>query len=256
MFASSSFWQPSSDFPKSFSEPFIWAISSLLGHGTAIYVANKIRSRKVAKARWFTKAGPNLKRNAANYILVAVASGIAGFCMLYLWSVSLFGSASIKLAIVIGPFAMLPAVTGAFYAFHLDSVDLNSRPARIWEVTVQAVTTAFFGFAAASAAYAIDGTDSIVDFVIFYTALGFVIGGSLAWYIPSAAASNRYDPLADVLTVRIAALQAAAVKKYGSQEAATQWVEQPNPSLNDNMPKAVVGDIAMYEKAVTLLQVA
>ena len=249
-------WQPSDDFPKALSEPFIWAISSLLGHGTAIFVADKIRSRRLAKQKWFIKAGPNLKRNPANYVLVAIFSGIAGFCMFYLWTVLLFGAPSAKLAILIAPYSLLPAVTGGFYVFHLDSVDLDSRPSRMWEMGMQAFATAFCGFAAASAAFALSGSDVVIDYVLFYTTLGLVIGGSLAWYIPSAAAGSKYDPIADVLAARIASLKSAAVEKYGSEEAAQQWVERPNPALNDRAPKGVVADIAMYEKAVTLLRAA
>lgn len=256
MLASSSFWQPSDDFPKALSEPFIWAISSLLGHGTAIFVAEKIRSRRLAKQKWFVKAGPNSKRNPANYILVAILSGIAGFCVFYLWGVSLFGAPSLKLAIVVAPYSLLPAVTGGFYVFHLDGVDLNSRPSRFWEMGLQALATGFCGFAAASAAYALSDTDVVLDVVMFYVALGLVIGSSLAWYIPRAAATNRYDPMADVLQARIASLKSAALERYGTEEAAQQWVEQPNPALNDRPPKGVVGDITLFEKAVTLLRAA
>jgi hypothetical protein len=256
MLATSSFWQPSEDFPKALSEPFIWAISSLLGHGTAIFVADKIRSRRLTKQKWFIKAGPNLKRNPANYILVAIFSGIAGFCMFYLWTMLLFGAPSVKLAILIAPYSLLPAVTGGFYVFHLDSVDLNSRPTRIRELGLQALATGFCGFAAASSAYALSNTDVVLDYVMFYVALGLVIGSSLAWYIPRAAATNRYDPMADVLAARIASLKSAALERYGTEEAAQQWVDQPNPALNDLSPKGVVADIAMYEKAVTLLRAA
>ena len=255
LFAGSNLWHSSDEFPKAPYEPFKLAISGVLAHGAAIFVAERMRRRRLEKQRWFAKTSTVPRRNPANYILVAVVSGAAGYVMLYLWGL-LFGGLSIALAIGVAPFALLPAVTGGFYVFHLDSVDLDSRPSRLWEMGPQALATGFCAFAADSAARALSGAGFVPDMVLFNAALGLVIGASLAWYIPDAAAANKYDPIADVLAARISSLKAAAAKKYGSEDAAERWVEKPNSALNDRPPKGVVADIAMYEKAVTLLNVA
>jgi hypothetical protein len=50
-----------------------------------------------------------------------------------------------------------------------------------------------------------------VDFIALATLFTAVVGASLAWYLPQAAASRRYDPMAEALNARIAMLVAAAL---------------------------------------------
>ena len=59
-----------------------------------------------------------------------------------------------------------------------------------------------------------------VDFIALATLFTAVVGASLAWYLPQAAASRRYDPMAEALNARIAMLGAAALDRFGNADLA------------------------------------
>jgi hypothetical protein len=248
-------WQGSGLFPRELYEPFILSASALFAHGVAIWTAEFIRSRRIRQGRWFTTVGPNLRINKSNHILVAVACAIAGYVTFVLLGMMLQGitPAMLKGAAV---FMILPAATGGFYAYHLDNVDLQKRPRRAWEVGYQALVTGFCGLAASTAALSIYSTtlDQAYDFVLLNTAMAAVIGTSLAWYIPEAAASYRCDPLSDAHEQRVKALESAALRRFDDAQRANDWLKQPNPALRNQTPKAAAADIEMYEHAISLLQ--
>lgn len=247
-------WGRSSLFPQAPFEAFVWSFSAVLAHGSAIATAEWVRSRRVARGRWFAR-GPVKRRTAANYIFVAVACAITGFVALFGLSVLLV-TPSLDLAKSLLSYSLLPAASGAFYVLHLDNVDLAHRPQRKVEIATQALVTGFCGFVAAtiSLGFMQIGLAAALDYVSLIAVFGIVVGASLAWYIPAAVASSKYDPLADALAVRVSALKAEALRSLGSAELADGWVERPNPSLNNQSPRAASTDIVQFEKAMGLLQ--
>ena len=76
-----------------------------------------------------------------------------------------------------------------------------------------------------------------VDFIALATLFTAVVGASLAWYLPQAAASRRYDPMAEALNARIAMLGAAALDRFGKADLAGQWLARPHPSLDNRTPR-------------------
>jgi len=112
---------------------------------------------------------------------------------------------------------------GAFYGYHLDNVELGRRPWRPGEVGSQTLVTALCGLAATLAWLALGGgVVGNVDFIALATLFTAVVGASLAWYLPQAAASHRYDPMAEALNARIAMLGAAALDRFGNADLADQ----------------------------------
>jgi hypothetical protein len=74
-------------------------------------------------------------------------------------------------------------------------VELGRRPWRPWEVGSQTLVTALCGLAATLAWLTLGGgVVGNVDFIALATLFTAVVGASLAWYLPQAAASRRYDP--------------------------------------------------------------
>jgi hypothetical protein len=247
-------WVASSDFPRSPLDALLFAVSTLIGHGAAIVVAEKIRARRIGKGRWFARTGSVRRRIAANYVWVALACGGASIAVLSLWAL-IFQGVSLEVIGMVAPFALLPTATGVFYARYLDNVELDKRPARLLEILTQAVVTGLCGFFVACVwvARRPDASETVYDYVIFFTLLGSAIGASLAWYIPEAAASAKYDPLADALEARVQVLKAEATRSFGNTEAAERWMNQPNAGLDNQSPRAASTDIASFEKAVALL---
>ena len=248
-------WQGSDMFPRELYEPFILSASVLVAHGIAIWTAEFIRSRRIRQARWFVTSGSNLRVNRSNHILVAAVCAIVGYVTFVLLGMVLQGitPALLKVPAV---FAIIPAATGGFYAYHLDNVDLRKRPARASEVYYQALVTGFCGLTASTASLSIYGAslEHAYDFVLLNTVVAAIIGTSLAWYLPEAASSNRYNPLADAKEERIKSLEGAASKHFGDVPRANDWLDKPNLALRNQTPRAAAGDIEMYENAISLLQ--
>jgi hypothetical protein len=241
------YWEPSGFFPQRINEAFNWTICALLAHGVAIRVAERMRLRRLARAAWFSPQHHLGRRNVANYIRVAAACAVAGFAVVYLWSCLQTG-ASWDLATGLAPYSLLWATTGAAYAVHLDNVELNTRPPRWQEIGWQAFAMALCGSVVAGASH------SDYDHLIVLAVFNAAIGASLAWYIPSAAARQKYDPLAEALKQRESALEAVARKKFKTKAAINKWLDRPNPKLNNRTPREAVTDLALFEKTVSLLQ--
>ncbi|WP_407154285.1 antitoxin Xre/MbcA/ParS toxin-binding domain-containing protein [Bradyrhizobium sp. STM 3557] len=246
-------WRPSDNFPKDAVQPFIWSLSALLVHGCAILTADWTRARFLRNGRWFLVVGQARRPIAANYIRVAFCCALTGYVALYLWGVILQPS-TIDLAKDTAPFALLPAATGAFYGYHLDNVELGRRPWRPWEIGAQALVTALCGLVATLAWLALGGAVAgNADFVALATLFTAVVGASLAWYLPQAAASRRCDPMAEARNARIAMLGAAALERFGNADLADQWLARPHPALDNRTPRDAAADIELFPKVLGLL---
>lgn len=185
-------WQPSANFPNDVFQPFIWSLSAALAHGIAILTADWMRARLLAKGHWFAVAGRERRPVVANYIRVALGCAAAGYMALLLWGL-IFQSPTVEFAKGTLPYALLPAATGGFYGYHLDNVELGQRPSRVWEIGSQALVTGLCGLVAGPVWLALGGSTAAqnFDFVILVTLLGVVVGASLAWYLPQAAANRQ-----------------------------------------------------------------
>ena len=210
LFEAIGWWRPSENFPNDALQPLMWSLSATFAHGVAITTADWMRVRLLSKGRWFAMAGRERRPIAANYIRVALGCAIAGYIALFLWGL-IFQPPTVAFAKGTVPYALLPAATGAFYGYHLDNVDLEKRPSRVWEIGSQALVTGFCGLVAAPVWLELGGSSVAgnYDFVILVTLLGFVVGASLAWYLPQAAANRRQQPRAEIQETQIATLRTA-----------------------------------------------
>jgi len=268
--AATQLWQPSEIFPHGAldaSKPFKWAFSALIVHGIAVLTADWMRARLLRKGRWFAVAAQKRQPVAANYIRIGLVCAVTGYIALCIWG--LITSPPTDLNFIFfaqqrTAFALLPAATGAFYAYHLDNAELGSRPSRLWEVGSQTVVTALCGLAAipvwlalmAQATQAPHPDYSVtanIDFMVLVTLFGAVVGASLAWYLPKAAASRRCDPLAEAKEARIEMLRTAAFDRFGSKESSKRWLEQPHPALGNRPPEDAAADMELFPKALGLL---
>jgi hypothetical protein len=254
VFEATGLWQPSPHFPNDAVKPFKWAISSLLVQGVAVVTADWIRWRLLQRGRWFALAGQERQPIVANYIRVALGCVLTGYVALYVWNL-IFYPVTIELAKGIAAFALLPAATGAFYAYHLDNARLGRRPQRWQEIGLQSLVTALCGLAATPVWLALNANGrGNVDFIILVTLFGAVMGASLAWYLPKAAAFHRYDPLADAKDARVAMLKAAALERFRNEQSAQWWMAQPHPALGNRTPAAAAADIELFAQVFGLLQ--
>ena len=252
--AQTGLWQPSNFFPAKAYETLIWAVSAGMAHGAAIFVSDHIRDDLNTKDRWFFARGSARVANGANYVRIAVGCAVVGYGVLFLWGL-LFQPPSLGMAEGVLPFALLPATTGAFYAYHLDNVELASRPPRRWEVALQALATGAVGFVAAGAWLSLGDVPLAgnIDYVLLVTSLGAVVGGSLGWYIPEAVSQNRYNPLDEAKKERALSLEAMAAEKFDNFDKAKEWLSTPLALLKDVSPTAAAATIEGYQEAVVLL---
>jgi hypothetical protein len=171
-----------------------------------------------------------------------------------MWSI-IFQPPSIHLAKAIAAFALLPAATGAFYGYHLDNVELGRRPLRSREIGSQTLLTGLCGLMATPVWFALDDDAAgNTDVIVLVTLFGAVVGALLAWYLPKAAASPRYEPLAAAKEERIAMLRAAALDRFRNKESAKRWLEQRNSDLDNRAPEDAAADIELFPKVLGLLQ--
>jgi hypothetical protein len=185
---SSSLWTPSAYFPAEPIEPFPWAFTLLLTHGSAIVVADWLRRRRLSRASWF--AGSEQHRVYANYVRVAALCACTGFAALYFWGAVMRGF-SLALAKEQLSYVVLPAVTGTFYAYYLDSVELRTSPSKAGKIAAQALCTALFGFIAADVWMSTFAAQSAVrDLPLFVGVLNGTVGGGLAWFVLKAAGAR------------------------------------------------------------------
>lgn len=247
-------WTPSEHFPQRAVEPFLWAISALLTQGSAIFAADWYRRRRLGKNHWFESTGGKRHRVVANYIRVAIVCAIAGYVVLFLWAL-LFEAFSKKVALNTLPFVLLPAVTGAFYAIHLDSVELKRRPSRLLEIGLQATITALCTLVAMHLWLYLTNSVLAYDLLALAATNGVVIGGSLGWYLPRAAEST-VDLLADAQEARALTLRDKALKRFEDEEKAEAWLNSSNSDLNDMTPTQAAAEVVTFERTLSLLRQA
>jgi hypothetical protein len=247
-------WEPSDNFPNDMAQPFIWSLSALLVHGFAIWTADWKRTSLMRKGRWFRVVGQERRPIAANYIRVALCCALTGYLALYMCGLIL-QPPTIGLAKGTAPFALLPAATGWFYGYHLDNVELGQRPWRPWEIGSQTLVTALCGLVATPVWLALGGAVACnADYIILVTGFGARAGGSLAWYLPQAAASGRFDPMAEAQRARIVSLRDAAEDRFKNADLTERWLARPQPSLDNRTPKDAAADVELFIKALGLLQ--
>ncbi len=247
-------WQASDYFPILPYEAFILSLSALLTHGVAILTADRMRGAMLKSERWFDADDAAPRRSVANYIRVGVACAVVGFFVLVAFAAT---QQTPTWAMAKGalPFALLPAVTGAFYAAHVDNAELNCRPSRLIEILLQAVVTGVVGLVAADAWVSLGPTTwpTGIDYVILTGVMGFGVGASLAWYIPENAIRRRFDPLRELAESRIRQVTALAVERLGTQEAAERWLATPTASLQGASPAAALTEARNYEEVLRLV---
>jgi len=248
-------WSRSEFFPQTARDPFMLSISAAFIHGIAILTADRVRARRIGKEDWFASVGLVRAPSRANYIRIAFCCAVMGYISLLAWGL-MFQGVTADLFKGTLPYVLLPATTGGFYAYHLDNVELGTRPAsRLWEIAPQALVTGFFAFAAAKVGFGfIDAPAGIPDVVALVSVLGATVGASLAWYIPTAAQSSRRDPLVEARKERMSALKTAALKRFEDPALADKWLNQPHPALGNRLPKDAAADVESYEHAISQLQ--
>ena len=209
-------WTMSPVFPQTIYQPFVDAASTLVPHATAIMVADLIRRRAINSGSWFDQPGSGPRANGANYVRVALVCGVAGYVGLILLGLTQQAPTMDGFKIEI-PNALLAMVTGGFYVYHLDNAEIGQRPSRPWELGLQTVLTGLCALIAACAIWQIifGAASAAIDRIILTTVINAAIGLALAWYIPKAAAGNRYDPLAEASKERVRALELAALTAIG-----------------------------------------
>jgi hypothetical protein len=247
-------WQPSQDFPRKVYEPFIWSLTAALIHGTAILLADRLRGRMIGRGRWFGVVNDVRRAIPANYIKIAVMCAIPGYIVTMICG-AFFQGISLELLQGAAPYALLPATTAAFYGYHMDNVELNTRPTRRFEIVTQAFATGFCSVVAAPVWLAVGrGTGDVLDFIALSGVIGTMIGATLAWYIPKGAEQRLTTPVVIAKRDRIAAIRAAAHERFGDDELATQWLTKPSQDLGNCAPIEAAADIENYDNVIGLLE--
>ena len=248
-------WQVTIFFPATWYQPFVDTATVLVVYGTSLLAADWARARRIKKGSWFAAAGSKRRPNAANYVRVAFVCAVVGYASMILWGmpqawITLNG---LKMQ---APFMLISAVTGAFYAYHLDNAELQMRPARWHELGLQVAVTAICGLIAAAASFGalIGDASEAYDSILLTGAVGATAGAALAWYLPEAAAAMRPDPLSEAREERVRMLEAAALKRFGTSGAAAEWLEKPHAALDNKSPKAAAADLSGFDHAISLLQ--
>ncbi len=242
------FWTPSPVFPAKFYQPFIDTASTLIPYLLAIMAADLVRSRAIRNGTWF-RPGIN-----ANYVRVAVLSGFAGYAGLILWGLGQVRAVTPDGLLIDAPYALLAMATGAFYVYHLDNVEMNRRPSRLWEIGSQTIVTGICGLVAASVSFELILGDAgmAVDRIALTAVVDAAVGGVLGWYIPSAATAKS-DPLAEAKDERVRTLEAKALAWFGNSAAATDWLDRPNLALGNKSPRAAAVEVEGFEHAINVL---
>jgi len=259
-------WAVTPVFAQNFWQPFLDFVPATLPFAAAIFVADLMRRYQIGKGTWFGPAGRRKRRMRPQYIHVALVCGALGYLALVLWGFAQKAPTLDGLKIDL-PYALLAMVTGAFYVYHLDNVEMNDRPTLVWEAGPQAVLTGIVGLIAALASWeivlptahlVINGKElstatDVLDKVVLTAVVSAGIGLWLACYIPRAAAEARYDPLAEARDDRVRTLQAAAMEHFGDTAASTAWLEKPNVVLEGKAPKVAAEQLDGFERAIALL---
>jgi hypothetical protein len=129
-------------------------------------------------------------------------------------------------------------------------------PSRPWVLGAQGILTGLCGLIAAFGTWQVMfGTASVaIDKIILTAVISAAAGLSLAWYIPKAAATTLYDPLAEASNERVRAVEMASQERWGPAMAAS-WLDKELPILKGKSPRAAAAaDVEGLEHAISLLQ--
>jgi hypothetical protein len=249
-------WTTSPMYPQKVLQPFLDTASTLVPNAAAIMLADILRNRAIKRGWWFSISGAKRRGNIANYIRVAIASGVAGYLGLILWGLAQ-QVPTLDGFIIDAPFALLATVTGGFYVYHLDNAEIGTRPSRSWELGSQTVMAGVCGLIAACATgeFIFSNAGVVTDKIVLATVVNavVVVGFALAWYIPQAAVASR-NPLSAASEERVGALATAAKARFGEDGGAV-WLNETNPGLgNLSPPAAAVVSVEGFESAIGLLQ--
>jgi hypothetical protein len=248
-------WTASPMFPQKVFQPFVDTASALVPNAAAIILADVVRKRAINKGWWFSTSGARRRGNIANYIRVALASGVAGYLGLILWGLVQQVPTSDGF-IIDAPFALLAMVTGGFYVYHLDNAEIGSRPSRSWELGSQTVLAGICGLIAAcvTGELIFSSAGMVIDKIVLATVVNAVIGFAFAWYIPQAAAATRCNPLSAASEERVGALETAAKARLG-EDGGAAWLGETHLALGNRSPRAAaVASVEGFESAIGLLQ--
>jgi hypothetical protein len=249
-------WTVSPVFPQMFFQPFIDTASTLVPHGAAIMTADLMRRRAIRDGTWFK--GPQHSRPTicAKHVRVAIVCGIAGYVSLVLWGFAFQQSLTAKGFLIDAPNALLAMATGGFYVSHLDDVEMERRPSRLYELGPQALITGLFGLIAALVSFELTlGSAGIAtDRICLNAIIGAAVGLALAWYIPEAASAAKYDPLAEAGKERARMLETAARERFGNADTAAGWLDRRHPALGGKSPRASAAEVDGFEHAISLLR--
>jgi hypothetical protein len=256
-------WDNSVVYPSDYGAVFYNTGWSLIPFGVAVVVADAVRNNAIGKGWWFGSNARGKRRNRANYVRVGLLCGVTGYVGLMGWDL-LVAPPTITAFKLEVPNVLLAMVTGGFYVWHLDTVELGERSSRAWNIASQVFVTGLCGIIAATASWnvrlpelaevGIRQIGDMFDMIALAALMSAVVGGVLAWYVPAAAAAAKVDPLAEALEERTHKLEMAAAARFGDTAAADRWMDQPLPALEQQSPRQAARGIDGFEHAMALLQ--
>jgi len=246
-------WQMSAVFPQTVFQPFVDTASTLVAYATAITIADLMRRHLVNMGSWFAAHPAHRRTNSANYVRVAAVCGVAGYVGLILWGLALAPPTQDSFKIEV-PYALLAMVTGGFYVYHLDNAEMRRWPSRRWVLGAQGILTGLCGLIAAFGTWQVMFATPAIDKIILTAVISAAAGLALAWYIPKAAATTLYDPLAEASNERVRAVEMAAQERLDPAMAAS-WLDKELPILKGKSPRAAAAaHVEGLEHAISLLQ--
>jgi len=246
-------WQMSPVFPQTVFQPFVDTASTLVPYATAITIADLMRRHLVNMGSWFAAHPAHRRTNSANYVRVAAVCGVAGYVGLILWGLALAPPTQDSFKIEV-PYALLAMVTGGFYVYHLDNAEMRRWPSRRWVLGAQGILTGLCGLIAAFGTWQVMFATPAIDKIILTAVISAAAGVALAWYIPKAAATALYCPLAEASNERVRAVETASQERLGLAMAAS-WLDKELPILKGKSPRAAAAaNVEGLEHAISLLQ--
>ncbi len=240
-------WHKSELFPVKPLDPYVYAVSALLAQGTAIFTANAVRTW-LFPGRWLQNGK---RRDPVKYVMVGIVCAVVGYVVLLGWAF-VIDRPSLSLAISTLPQAILPAVTGIFFAVNLDTVYLQQTPPAWMEIGIQGAATGFCSYVTTESWMTLIGKTGN-DYLVLMILIGVCIGCLLGWYIPRAA-RRRYDPSAETKEAWSFAAETNAKKILKDDTAANFWLGNSLDEFGGRSPKTAIVDRATFEAGMKLLR--
>ena len=233
-----SLWNASPGFPASALDAFLWTASAVSAHGVAILLADRMRTRAIARGRWYRTGAGGRVSPLANLIRVALRAA-PGYLCWYCGAQSAGPDAALFRA---WPHTPRCRRRQAVLRFHLDNIEL--RPAAAGARDRPAgVVTAFFGLVACSAWFALvrDNPHDSYDLIVMVTIFGALIGGSLGWYIRRPCRRTRRRARGRAAE-RAPPAQGLALAHFDDANAARQWFDHAFVQLANRTPRVAASE--------------